>query len=416
MANVEDFCQQKNYSTTYEVNVGDIINTIQEDIYNPGALLAVVISNSKTSKPNSRLLRIHRNGDKEWVAGVSINWVDNYHSFPWISSFFQLSRTIILIADSKLRCIRSVETLSGEVHIYSGNCSNHHPSTDVLLRKVKNGPIRNATYSQPDELYQPYSGSGRLLITDYNRIRELDLRDQNIYTLLSLSTQINGLIKKGDIYLVALNDAIHIYSDSWNFREKLVSKVIPRQDFQPVDNWQDIRPLKDSNYIPSPDLTYQLFIKEKLNVHTLGGYQMVDLEGDMVMLYFNIDTYPKCSLVKFQDDRRAVALISVETKSLVFMLYDGNSDNDILSTYPKTMSSSKGGQIYFSTQDASNSPTYCSLLKAVNIIGKPLTSYVKLSKLNRNNERNHELLLFSPFISVKEVVLTKNNIPKHTIW
>ena len=124
LANVEDFCRQKNNSTTYEVNVGDIINTIQEDIYNPGALLAVVISSSKTSKPNSRLLRIYRNGDKEWVAGVSVNWVDNYHSFPWISSFFQLSRTIILIADSKLRCIRSVETSSGEVHTYSGNCSN----------------------------------------------------------------------------------------------------------------------------------------------------------------------------------------------------------------------------------------------------------------------------------------------------
>ena len=142
LANVEEFCRQKNYSTTYEVNVGDIINTIQEDIYNPGALLAVVISNSKTSKPNSRLLRIHRNGDKEWVAGVLINLVDNYHSFPWISSFFQLSRTIILIEDSKLRCIPSVETSSGEVHTFSSNCSNQHPSTDVPLRKVKNGPIR----------------------------------------------------------------------------------------------------------------------------------------------------------------------------------------------------------------------------------------------------------------------------------
>ena len=72
LANVEDFCRQKNNSTTYEVNVGDIINTIQEDIYNPGALLAVVISSSKTSKPNSRLLRIHRNGDREWVDRKSV--------------------------------------------------------------------------------------------------------------------------------------------------------------------------------------------------------------------------------------------------------------------------------------------------------------------------------------------------------
>ena len=369
MANVEDICPQRNNLTTYEVNFGDIINTIQEDIYNPGALLAVVISNSKTSKPNSRLLRIHRNGDREWVAGVPINRAYNYHSFPWISSFFQLSRTIILIADSKLRCICSVDTSSGDVHIYSGNCSTQHPSTDVLLRKVKNGPIRNATFSQPDKLYQPYPVSGRVLITDYNRIRELDLRDQNIYTLLSLSTQINSLIKKGDTYLVAISDAIHIYSDSWNFREELISKVIPRQDFQPVDNWHDLQPL-DSPFVLQPDLIYSLYVEGRVNVYTFGGYQMVDLEGDMVMLYFDIDTCPGCKLKKLPKDQRAAAVLSITSKSLVFMLYDGSSDNDILSIYPKTMASPKGNLIYFSTQDASVSPTFCSLLKTVNIVGK----------------------------------------------
>ena len=386
MANVEDFCQQKNYSTTYEVNVGDIINTIQEDIYNPGALLAVVISNSKTSKPNSRLLRIHRNGDREWVAGVPIHGAVNYYSFPWISSFFQLSRTIILIADSKLRCIRSVDTSSGDVHIYSGNCSNQHPSTDVLLRKVKNGPIQNATFSQPDELYQPYPGSGRLLITDYNRIRELDLRDQNIYTLLSLSTQINSLIKKGDIYLVAFSDAVHIYSDSWNFREELVSQVIPRQDFQPVDNWHNLQPL-DLPFAVQPDLIYRLYVEGRVNVYTFGSYQMVDLEGDMVMLYFDIDTCPVCKLMKLPKDHRAAAVLSISSKSLVFMLYDGSSDNDILSIYPITMASPKGNLIYFSTQDASVSPTFCSLLKTVNIAGKYFISLKKLARIFSKQQR-----------------------------
>ena len=102
---------------------------------------------------------------------------------------------------------------------------------------------------------------------------------------------------------------------------------------------------------------------------------MVDLGSAMVMLYFDINACPGCILKKLPKDQRAAAVLSITSKSLVFMLYDDISDNDVLSNYPITMASLKGKLIYFSTQDASVSPTFCSLLKTANIIGKYYISF-----------------------------------------
>ena len=367
IANIRDFCEQNQTSSAaYDLNVGDIINTIQEDSFNPGSILAVVISNSKTSSPNSQLLRLHSTGNRELIAGTSIHNFRVKHSFLWISSFLQLNRTTILIADSQMRCIRSVNTISKDVHKYSGDCSHHHNFESLKSTSdLEDGPVDRATYSQPNDLYQPSSIQRKILVSDNDRVREIDFVRQYTKTKIVFSQKIQGLIQKGDSYLAAFVNCINIYDQRWSFREQLLKGWIARLDLSPDFNLPTTRP-----HIYSDRGTGMIYRKAGIQCF---NFQMVDLGADLLMLYLTVDPGCRtCYRTFASGDARAVAVYSITQKSLVFMLYNGPIEyEDILSIYPKTAAVSiDNNMIYFSTDDAKSGPTYCSLLKKLDVTGR----------------------------------------------
>ena len=362
LANVTNFCEQN--SKACDLKVGEIINTIQEDSFNPGAILAVVIMNSKTSMPNSRLLRLHSNGKREWVAGTSLQNVNAKQSFLWISSFLQHNRTTMLIADSKLRCIRSIDMSSGDVNTYSGDCSYQHMFESVKMKsKVKDGSPHEATYSQPNELYQQPSLSNKILVCDYHRVREIDLASQYTQTKFTFNVKIQSIVKKEENYLVAFYERIALYDQHWSYIRELVGRWITRLDVFPVTS---------SSRTPIFYYTGTVNFGDEASISGW-DFQIVDLGDDLIILYLNVDPCPFCSLNYPPDNARAVAVYSLTEGALVFMLYDGLSDTDVLSIYPKTAVFSNGkNRIYFSTDDARSDPSFCSLIKTLYVTGSSL--------------------------------------------
>ena len=360
VAEVTDFCEQTYNPTKYKVNVGELINTVHEDAFNPGALLLVVIANPDTAYPNSKLLQVYSNGSQKLIAGTNTNAPRTENSFSWISAFYQLSKTSILIADAKLRCIRFVDITSGVTSPYSGECSQYStlPSSTI---KVKDGPVNKATFSQPNHLYQPRQMPNIILVVDRDRVREIKLDNQSIQTRLAYDQPITGIIKRENSYLLATSEDIKVYDEHWNFKEVLVGAWMTRLD-TPI-------PETDSSNIPFATGTGTVIMNGKAKIRGY-DFQMVDLGADMVMLYFDVDSCPWCSLERLPDDVKAVAVFSATEKSLIFMLYDGLTLNDVLSIYPKTMAHSINDNIYFSTTVASSNPTYCSLLKRLKIFGE----------------------------------------------
>lgn len=251
----------------------------------------------------------------------------------------------------KLGCIRSVQLSTGYVSTYSGNCKYRTTQKPKTFITVQDGPIANATFSQPNYLYQPPNTHGVLLVSDNEKIRALDyLPAGSVRTLISLHERIRGLVWKRKQYFVALKHKIQVYDECWIIQEDAVSRWITRLDLIPIR--MSYRQNNLNNFFDG-------------SVQT-GGYdfQIFDFDEDHIILYFNREPCLTCRFYLYPPaDYRAVALFSVTNMSVVIMLYDSHSYDDLGIRYPTAMTSSKGDSILFSVNDPFSDPVYCSLVK-----------------------------------------------------
>lgn len=105
MGEEQSFCETGINSAQTSTNCKDVLTLIQEDINIADALLVVAVRNHRHKLPEPRLVRLHKNGSQDIVAGDE----GVGGRFSNISSILQLNRSTILIAEPDKQCIRFVD-------------------------------------------------------------------------------------------------------------------------------------------------------------------------------------------------------------------------------------------------------------------------------------------------------------------
>lgn len=123
------------------------------DNYLPGNILFSDVHTLKTTDRNSVTLIV---GSLEGYE----DGVGNVAEFNWITGFYQLNKTHVLLSDSVNCCLRLVNRLTNETSSYVGNCTN---------RGYEDGVGISVKFQNPQAMLLDIKNTSRLLLADeYN--------------------------------------------------------------------------------------------------------------------------------------------------------------------------------------------------------------------------------------------------------
>ena len=335
-----EFCEH-DAQEDYRLYVGETIKSIQKDVYIQGALLAV-IHRELSPRSYSSLYRIYNNGTRQFLAGALVSWPSKLLSFSSISSVLQLNESLILIADKDYRCICSLNIVNNTrwLDTFSGMCSDFYKFTTLpITGGGEDGDFYNGTYTKPTSITKSPFDSAKLLITDANKIRELDIATRVITTVYhrnSSKFSMKMILWKDGVYLVASNEGVHIYSKEWKFQRHLAHRKI-----------------SSGGIIRYP-------VVEHFNI--------ADFTQDIIVMEFTYFT----QLHTNHQSHPAAVIFSIRTESAIATLYDNSAPDSLLSAYPRSLTRLRDQKLGFIGYDGKAYPAHCSLIKTIILKGMTL--------------------------------------------
>ena len=326
----------------YGPNDGETIVSIQEDLYNENSLLAA-IRQDKVIRPHTSLFRLHKNGTRDFLAGSALKLPRRtLYMFSVLSSVLQLNDSFTLIADQGYQCILSLNTLTQELRTFSGICSDYYKyAMTTITGGGKDGDYYNGTYTTPSSITKSPFDSDKFLVTDYNKIRELDISGRRLITTVyhrnTTKFKITDILWKDGIYWVASNEGVHKYDRNWKFQGHLTRKKVLYAD--------------------------------AIEYTVARDFEVIDVTHNIIAVPFTY--YVQYRTV--QESRFVTGVFSTHVDSAIAMLYDNSSSDSLLKGhYPRSLTKLADHKLAFVGQGGVVCPAHCSCIKTMELGGKML--------------------------------------------
>lgn len=149
------------------------------------------------------------------------------------TSFYQLQNGDILIVDNGLKCVRLLRRRNLPITIHSGLCNNAKVDKPVFdfvktSQNGKDGYLLEARHVSPKDIGACAGNFTHLLITDHKTLRQVDMINGRITTVIDgFTTGYNRLSILDQTIAVSSSDELRLYSAD-NFIKKSTLNLTAR--------------------------------------------------------------------------------------------------------------------------------------------------------------------------------------------